>query len=117
MNVLRMLVCLFAFLACSAVSAQMKGDVNEDQNADISDVVVTINIMSGSNSNMFDGDVNKDDKVDISDVVAIINIMAGFGDDDNPGGEEAIEVLSPKRTPQRPVKEVETPRGVSKKKP
>ena len=94
---LRILFCVVAFLACSVVLAQKKGDVNQDLKVDISDVVVTINIMAGINDNMFNADVNKDDKVDISDVVAIINIMAGFGDDDNPGGEEAIEVLSPKR--------------------
>ena len=51
------------------------------------------------------GDVNLDGYVDISDVVAIINIIAGLGDDDNPGGEEAIEVLTPERRPKRPAEE------------
>lgn len=105
MNMLRILVCVVTFLTCSVVSAQMKGDVNLDQDVNISDVVVTINIISGNNSSMLDGDVNKDNKVDISDVVAIINIIAGFGDDDNPGGEEAIEVLSRERMPKRTVEE------------
>lgn len=105
---LRILVCVVAFLTCSVVSAQKKGDVNEDQDVNISDVVVTINIISGSNSDKFDGDVNKDNKVDISDVVAIINIIAGFGNDDNPGGEEAIEVLSPERKSKRSLEEYES---------
>ena len=95
MNKLRILICFFSFLICATISAQKKGDVNNDQIVDISDVVATINIIAGNNSNMLDGDVNKDDRVDISDVVAIINIIAGLGgDDSNPGGEEAIEVLS-----------------------
>ena len=105
MNKLRILICFFSFLICATISAQKKGDVNIDQNVDISDVIATINIIAGNNSNMLDGDVNKDDIVDIADVVTIINIIAGLGGDDNPGGEEAIEVLSPERKFKRPIEE------------
>ena len=51
------------------------GDVNKDGIVDISDIVATINHISGSQS--FDSaDVNNDGAVDISDIVSIINIIA-----------------------------------------
>jgi hypothetical protein len=55
----------------------VKGDVNNDGKADISDVVAVINTMAGDTTFKSTSDVNNDGKTDISDVVAIINIMAG----------------------------------------
>lgn len=55
----------------------VKGDVNNDGKADISDVVAVINTMAGNTTFKVTSDVNNDGKIDISDVVAIINIMAG----------------------------------------
>ena len=53
-----------------------KGDVNEDGNVDISDIVAIINQIAGTAA--FDNaDVNEDYHVDISDIVAVINIIAG----------------------------------------
>ena len=54
----------------------LKGDVNEDNKVDISDVVAVINQMAGQASWRY-ADVNGDANVDISDIVNIINIMAG----------------------------------------
>ena len=54
----------------------LKGDVNEDNKVDISDVVAVINQMAGQASWRY-ADVNGDTNVDISDIVNIINIMAG----------------------------------------
>jgi hypothetical protein len=54
----------------------LKGDVNEDNKVDISDVVAVINQMAGQVSWRY-ADVNGDTNVDISDIVNIINIMAG----------------------------------------
>ncbi len=52
------------------------GDVNEDGNVDISDIVAVINQIAGTATYRF-ADVNNDKKVDISDIVAIINTIAG----------------------------------------
>ena len=52
------------------------GDVNEDGNIDISDIVAVINQIAGTATYRF-ADVNNDKKVDISDIVAIINTIAG----------------------------------------
>lgn len=53
-----------------------KGDVNEDDKVDISDIVAVINQIAGT-ATYKNADVNGDEKVDISDIVAIINIIAG----------------------------------------
>ncbi len=54
------------------------GDVNEDGNVDINDVVAIINHMAGTATWRY-ANVNEDSNnaVDINDVVAVINIMAG----------------------------------------
>ena len=53
----------------------IRGDVNEDGNVDINDVVAIINHMAETAFWRY-ADVNEDEKVDINDVVAVINIMA-----------------------------------------
>ena len=63
-----------------------KGDVNEDGNVDISDIVAVINQIAGTASYR-NSDVNSDEKVDISDIVAIINIIANGDSDSEDGGE------------------------------
>ena len=61
-----------------ALNTKIPGDVNEDKEVNINDVVAIINVMAGtaswSNANV-NGD--PDGAVDINDVVAVINIMAG----------------------------------------
>ncbi len=52
------------------------GDVNEDGQIDISDIVAVINQIAGTAEYRY-ADVNEDNKVDISDIVAIINTIAG----------------------------------------
>lgn len=52
-----------------------KGDVNQDGNVDISDIVAIINQIAGTASYSY-SDVNNDGKTDISDIVAVINIIA-----------------------------------------
>ena len=56
------------------------GDVNEDGEVNINDVVAIINVMAGTAS-WPNANVNADPQggVDINDVVAVINIMAGKG--------------------------------------
>ena len=60
------------------INAGLKGDVNQDGNVDVGDVMAVINIMAGQPGqlNAALGDVNEDGDVDVGDVMAIINIMA-----------------------------------------
>lgn len=58
------------------ISEGKKGDVNEDGNVDISDIVAVINQIAGTATYRY-ADVNGDTNVDISDIVAIINVIAG----------------------------------------
>ncbi len=51
------------------------GDVNEDGQVDISDIVAIINQIAGTATYRY-ADVNNDKNVDISDIVAVINIIA-----------------------------------------
>lgn len=53
------------------------GDVNNDGDTNISDVVAVINVMAKT-AEYSNADVNNDGVVDISDVVAVINIIAGL---------------------------------------
>ena len=53
----------------------VNGDINDDEEVDISDVVAIINVIAGSEVND-KADVNGDGKTDIADVVAVINIIA-----------------------------------------
>ncbi len=72
-----------AFLLAAAEMARyadahprpVPGDVNEDKQVDINDVVAIINQMAGTATWQY-ADVNDDEKVDINDVVAVINLMA-----------------------------------------
>lgn len=58
--------------------SSIKGDVNGDNNVDISDVVALVNIILNGNSNyQAAADVNNDGGIDISDVVALVNIILG----------------------------------------
>ena len=56
--------------------SKLHGDVNEDGNVDISDIVAVINQIAGTATYRY-ADVNEDNNVDISDIVAIINVIAG----------------------------------------
>lgn len=55
------------------------GDVNDDGNVNISDVVALVNHILGNSSsaniNTTTADVNNDSKIDISDVVALVNLI------------------------------------------
>lgn len=59
-----------------ALNAKVPGDVNDDKEVNINDVVAIINVMAGT-ATWPNANVNGDEKVDINDVVAVINIMAG----------------------------------------
>ena len=76
-----------SFFICAEIAAHKKGDVNNDDNIDISDVVAIINVNAGRNQYKSTANVNGNDSVDISDIVAVINIIA------NGASDEPEEVL------------------------
>lgn len=63
------------YVGTEEINTRLKGDVNEDEKVDISDIVAVINQIAGTAKYRY-ADVNDDSKVDISDIVAIINIIA-----------------------------------------
>ena len=60
----------------SELSTRKPGDVNGDDNVDISDIVAIINLIAQNDKSNQHADVNADGSVDISDIVAVINIIA-----------------------------------------
>ena len=56
---------------------QLRGDVTEDGQVDVSDVNAVINMMLGKTELRSAADINNDGNVDVSDVNAVINIMLG----------------------------------------
>ncbi len=56
-------------------SPQITGDINEDSEINILDVVILVNIILGSDSSYGDTDINNDGSTDILDVVLLINII------------------------------------------
>ena len=68
----------FATTTVTVGSSAKPGDVNEDGEVNINDVVAIINVMAGT-ATWPNANVNEDADgyVDINDVVAVINIMAG----------------------------------------
>ncbi len=56
-----------------------KGDVNDDGEVNVGDVVTVCNVMAGiSTVELQIADVNKDGEVNVGDIVTICNIMAGI---------------------------------------
>ena len=57
----------------------IEGDINEDLNVDVGDIMGIINVMAGQPGAIKpdDADVNADGNVDVGDIMAIINIMSG----------------------------------------
>ena len=79
--------------ACNGIGVVIEyynpGDVNEDGDVDISDVVAVVNTIAGNMTYEFTADVNSDNNIDISDIVAIINIIAGGDPPPHPVPQDA----------------------------
>jgi len=61
------------------VYLNMLGDVNEDENVDVGDIMAIINVMASQSSGtkpVWTANVNEDGNVDVGDIMAVINIMA-----------------------------------------
>ncbi len=53
------------------------GDMNNDQNLNVLDVIILVNIALGNAELDLNGDINGDDGVNILDVVLLVNIILG----------------------------------------
>ena len=51
------------------------GDINQDGNIDVSDIIIVINIIIGDNSYNELADMNDDGIINVVDVVSIVNII------------------------------------------
>ena len=55
---------------------QMQGDLNNDENVDILDIIILVNhILSPAAVELEGSDINEDGNVDILDVIHLVNII------------------------------------------
>ena len=55
--------------------SNITGDVNQDSQVDIFDVLETTNIIISNLDYLFSADLNQDETIDIFDIIEIINII------------------------------------------
>jgi len=55
------------------------GDVNEDTELDVLDVIIMVNIILGNQDSHPAGDMNDDEVIDVLDVIVLVNIILGGG--------------------------------------
>ena len=67
---------LLAMLCCLQANAAKRGDVNGDNNVDVSDINIVINEILGKGGT-YNADVNGDGTTDVSDINIVINIILG----------------------------------------
>jgi len=66
------------WMLTGAASSVLLGDINQDGNLNVNDVVLAVNIVLGgafSDYTMFLADVNQDDIVNVLDIIALVNII------------------------------------------
>lgn len=66
------------FIETIDVAAALAGDLNQDQNVDILDVVVMVNLILGGSptpSDIFIADLNTDGLLNIQDIILLVNII------------------------------------------
>ena len=61
----------------SFYSSVLIGDVNNDGNINIQDVISTVNIILNSTSYIEAADINGDSSIDVIDVIGIVNLILG----------------------------------------
>ncbi|MCQ2289140.1 MAG: dockerin type I domain-containing protein, partial [Muribaculaceae bacterium] len=73
---MKKLLLLIAMLCCLQANAAVRGDVNGDNNVDVSDINIVINEILGKGGT-YNADVNGDGTTDVSDINIVINIILG----------------------------------------
>ena len=67
---------VIAILMSTFIYAQCLGDVNDDYNVDVQDVVIIINTIVYNNEIDFElADVNGDESIDVLDIISVVNII------------------------------------------
>ena len=56
-------------------SSILYGDVNNDGNINIQDVILSVNIILGSNTYNESADINTDGFIDVLDIINIVNLI------------------------------------------
>ena len=56
------------------INNSLIGDINEDNNIDVLDIVLTVNIVFNNNYNIA-ADLNQDNQVNIQDIVLLVNVI------------------------------------------
>ena len=73
---MKKLLLLIAMLCCLQASAALRGDLNGDNNVNVSDINIVINEILGKGGT-FNADVNNDGTTNVSDLNIVINIILG----------------------------------------
>ena len=73
---MKKLLLLLAMFCCLQANAAKRGDVNGDNNVDVSDINIVINEILGKGGT-YNADVNGDGTTDVSDINIVINIILG----------------------------------------
>jgi len=66
------------FIEEISVVAALPGDLNQDQNVDILDIVVMVNLILGGSptaTELFIADLNADEQINIQDIILLLNII------------------------------------------
>ena len=58
-----------------AENSNITGDVNNDSNVDVLDVVLVVNMILGSEPQNFSADLNNDNSINVQDVIFLINLI------------------------------------------
>ena len=81
----RLLFAIMAIALCFPAWSQLRGDLNDDGNVDVTDVSIMIDMVLGKQEpNLTLGDLDGNGQVDVSDVSMVIDIVLGK----EPGGGE-----------------------------
>ena len=72
----RTIYIVISILISSLIFAQCLGDINDDSNLDIQDIVLILNtILHGDNINYDVADMNNDDNIDLFDIIGVVDII------------------------------------------
>ena len=76
----RILFTVAAIATCVPLWSQSRGDLNGDDNVDVTDVSLLIDMVLGKNPTLAAGaepNLNGDDNIDVTDVSLLIDIVLG----------------------------------------
>jgi hypothetical protein len=69
---------VWAIIGIEPGSLVLLGDVNNDGNINVQDIILSINIILGNSSFLQSADINSDNVVDVLDIVLLVNLILGI---------------------------------------